>query len=158
MLRSLVGSEMCIRDRCNPNRPAPMITVVTTNSTRADRAVTAVPQIPPPRQYPRQVYIIFLLLGKGDFFLNPLSIHIAHHSRQLSSVSASTHTVVLCDVLPSITPAVIFCRSLLPRPQLSVARHLHLQPRQFFSASFSIQFHLLILTPNGLRSTPYQCP
>ena len=29
---------------CNPNRPAPMITTVTTNLARADRAVIAVPQ------------------------------------------------------------------------------------------------------------------
>jgi len=52
---------------------------VTTNSAREDRAVTAARQFLLHDRHACQVYMIFLLLGEGDHFLNPQSTHTPLH-------------------------------------------------------------------------------
>ena len=93
------------------------------------------PSIVPLRQHPHQLYIIFLLLRKGDHFPIPLIIHITpplcsplqvhQHTRRYPLCGPSIHhngsyprsvlpitpAVVLCVTPPSTTPAIVICRT-----------------------------------------------
>jgi len=98
------------------------------------------PPIPPPLQHPRQVYMIFLFLGEGDRFLNPENTAPPHEVVLLYH-RTNTTAVILCAVLPLSTPAIYLCRSFLPLPQLSSARHFYPLSRQLCSASFFFPFY-----------------
>ena len=113
--------------------------------------------ISPQYQYPCQVYVILLLLGKRDRFLNPQSTYFTT-TRDRSSLLVHQHArsclmhdpffihtsnysllvlptmpaVVLCVAPPSTIPTVVLCW-------------------------FFVSFHLQILTPEGLRPVPHWC-
>ena len=111
------------------------------------------PSISPPCRHPVRYIMIFFFNEKGITFLTlraytytiTLKVFIFQSTITLAVSCASPSTTLKIFLFQSITTLAVFCAS----PPSII-------PTVFLCRSF-LSFHLLILTPDGLRMTPYRC-
>ena len=121
------------------------------------------PSILPPCRHPCQVYMIFLLSGKEDHFLNPQSA-VMYTITVVVPYASSCTTLKVFMFQSTITLAVL-CASPFAILEASLFQSIITilcanspfpTPTVFLYRSFQ-PCHLLILTPEGLRPAPYRC-